>query len=67
MLSTLLTLLVVGVIALTVLGVVFMILGIAFGIIFKLLPIILIGYIVLRLLAPRRKKLSEADRKWLES
>jgi uncharacterized membrane protein len=67
MLSTLLTLLVVGVLALAVLGIVFMILGVAFGILFKLLPIVLIGYVVLRLLAPRQKKLSEADRKWLES
>jgi hypothetical protein len=67
MISTLLTLLVVGVLALAVLGIVFMILGVAFGLLFKLLPLILIGYIVLRLLAPRQRKLSEADRKWLES
>ena len=67
MISTLLTLLIVGVLALAVLGIVFMILGIAVGLLFKLLPIILIGYVVLRLLAPRQKKLSEADRKWLES
>ena len=67
MISTLLTLLVVGVLALAVLGIVFMIIGVAFGLLFKLLPLILIGYIVLRLLAPRQRKLSEADRKWLES
>ena len=67
MISTLLTLLVVGVLALAVLGIVFMILGVAFGLLFKLLPILIIGYIVLRLLAPRQKKLSEADRRWLES
>jgi uncharacterized membrane protein len=67
MISTLLTLLIVGVLALAVLGIVFMILGIAVGLLFKLVPIILIGYVVLRLLAPRQKKLSETDRKWLES
>jgi uncharacterized membrane protein len=67
MISTLLTLLIVGVLALAVLGMVGMILGLAFGILFKLLPIVLIGYVVLRLLAPRQKKLSEADRRWLES
>lgn len=67
MISALLTLLIVGVLALAVLGIIFMILGVAFSLLFKLLPIILIGYVVLRLLAPKQKKLSEADRRWLES
>jgi uncharacterized membrane protein len=67
MISTLLTLLIVGVLALAVLGIVLAILGVAVGLLFKLLPILLVGYIVVRLLAPRQKKISDADRRWLES
>jgi uncharacterized membrane protein len=67
MISTLLTLLIVGVLALAVLGIVFAILGMAVGLLFKLLPILLIGYVVVRLLAPKQRKISEADRRWLES
>jgi len=67
MISTLLTLLIVGVLALAVLGIVFAVLGMAVGLLFKLLPILLIGYVVVRLLAPKQRKISEADRRWLES
>lgn len=67
MLSTLLTLFIVGIVALMVLSVVGAVLGLAVGLLFKLLPILLVGYIVLRLIAPKPKKLSAEDRKWLES
>ena len=67
MISTLLTLLIIGVLALAVLGIVFAVLGMAVGLLFKLLPILLIGYVVVRLLAPKQRKISEADRRWLES
>lgn len=67
MISTLLTLLIVGVLALVVLGIVFAVLGMAVGLLFKLLPILLVGYVVVRLLAPKQRKISEADRRWLES
>ena len=41
--------------------------GLASFLLFKVAPIALLGYVVLRLIAPRkRKELSEADRKWLE-
>lgn len=66
MISTLLTLFIVGIVALVVLSVVGAVFGLAVGLLFKLLPILLVGYIVVRLLAPRQKKLSAEDRAWLE-
>lgn len=67
MISTLLTLFIVGIAALVVLSVVGAVLGLAVGLLFKLLPILLIGWVVVRLLAPKQKKLSAEDRAWLES
>lgn len=75
MLTSLLTFLVVGLVALVALGVVLTILGAIFGVVFglggfllfKVAPIALIGYVVVRFLAPKRKRLSDADRRWLES
>lgn len=75
MISSLLTFLVVGLIALVVLSVILSLVGAAFGLalglagflLFKVVPILLIGYVIVRLLAPRRNRLSEADRDWLES
>jgi uncharacterized membrane protein len=74
MISSLLTYLLVGVIAIVVAGVVLSVVGAVFGIafglagflLFKVAPLVLIGYLVVRFLAPKRKQLSEADRKWLE-
>jgi uncharacterized membrane protein len=66
MISTLLTLFIVGIVGLMVLSIVFAVLGLAVGLLFKVLPILLIGYVVVRLLAPRQKKLSAEDRAWLE-
>ena len=67
MISTLLTLFIVGMVALVVLSVVGAVLGLAVGLLFKVLPILLVGYVVVRLLAPNQKKLSAEDRAWLES
>jgi len=75
MLSSLLTFLFVGFIAVVVAGIALSVvgaligaaLGIAGFLLFKVAPIVLIGYLVVRFLAPRRKGLSAADRKWLES
>jgi uncharacterized membrane protein len=67
MISTLITLLLVGIVALVVLGVVGAIIGLAVGLLFKLLPILIVGYLVVRFLAPKQKKLSAADKQWLES
>ncbi|MGH7447431.1 MAG: hypothetical protein ACREK1_08165 [Longimicrobiales bacterium] len=67
MISTLLTLFILGIVALMVLSIIGAVLGLAVGLLFKLLPILLVGYVVVRLLAPKQKKLSAEDRKWLES
>lgn len=68
MISSLLTFLVVGVLAIVVLGVALSVVGLAVGLAFKLLPIVLIGYVAVKVLSNRKaKSISEADRKWLES
>ena len=71
MLSTLLTFLIVGIVGIAVLGVVLGVIGAALGLatflLFKVLPLVAIGYVIVRLLAPRQKRLSAEDRKWLES
>lgn len=71
MISSLLTFLLVGFAALIVIGVALSLIGalvgLAFTLLFKVAPILLIGYIVLRLLAPKQKQLSAEDRRWLES
>ena len=67
MISTLLTLLIVGIVALVVLSVVGAVLGLAVGLLFKIVPILIVGYIVVRLLKPKPRQLSAEDRKWLES
>lgn len=75
MISTLLTLLAIGVVTLVVVGVLLAVAGTVFSIgfglasflLFKVAPVALVGYVVLRLLAPRkRNELSETDRKWLD-
>jgi len=69
MISTVLRLLIMGLVGLVVLGVGLTVLGIAVGIaalLLKLAVPVAIGYVVVRLLAPRRKQLSDEDRKWLE-
>lgn len=75
MIASLLTFLVVGLIALVVISIVLSIIGAIFGLffglagflLFKVAPVVLLGYVVIRFLAPRRSRLSAADRKWLES
>lgn len=72
--GTLLTYLLVGFVALMVLGVVLSVVGAVFGLaigvasllLFKVAPLVLIGYLLLRFLGPKRKQISDADRKWLE-
>lgn len=67
MFSALLTMFIVGIVVLMVIGVVGAVVGLAVGLLFKIIPILIVGYIVVRLLQPRRKQLSAEDRKWLES
>lgn len=76
MIGTLLTFFAVGLITLLVIGVVLTIVGtvfsLAFGLagflLFKVAPLILVGWLVLKLLERRRPRgeLSAADREWLE-
>jgi hypothetical protein len=71
MISTLLTLLVLGVLGMIVLSVVLSVFGLAIGLasflLFKVAPVLLIGYVVLRLISPKRKRLSAEDKRWLDS
>jgi hypothetical protein len=84
MLGTLLTFFAVGLIALIVIGVVLSIVGIVFSLVgtafslafglagfllFKVAPIVFLGWIVLKVLERRRPRgeLTAADREWLES
>ena len=75
MIASLLTFLVVGLIALVVISIVLSIIGAIFGLflglagflLFKVAPVLVLGYVIVRFLSPRRSRLSEADRKWLES
>lgn len=76
MIGTLLTFFAVGLITLLVIGVVLSIVGtifsLAFGLagflLFKVAPVLLVGWLVLKLLERRRPRgeLSAADREWLE-
>lgn len=75
MISSILSYLIIGLIVLVgvtlglaVLGAVFgLALGLAKFLLFTVGPILLVGYVVMRLLAPRSKRLSRAEREWLES
>ncbi len=73
--GTLLTFLAVGLVTLIVAGVVLAVLGAIFSLtlglagflLFKVAPIMFLGWLVLKILdRGRRRKLSAADRKWLE-
>lgn len=75
MLSTLLTFFITGLVALLGITIALALVGAVFGLAVGLLqfllftvgPIVLIGYLVLRFLAPRQRRLNRADREWLES
>jgi hypothetical protein len=75
MLSSLLTFLIVGLIALVGAAVLLALVGAIFGLalslvgflLFKVAPLILVGYVLVRFLAPRRARLSPADREWIGS
>lgn len=71
MISTLLTFFIVGFVALIAIGLTLSLIGamvgLAFTLLFKVAPVLLLGYIVLRIFARKQKRLSAEDRKWLES
>lgn len=77
MIGTLLTLFAVGLVSLVVLGVVLSVVGAVFSIglslatflLFKIAPVLLVGWVVLKLIDRRKSsgsRLSPADRRWLE-
>jgi len=69
MISSFLRFLILGLVGLVVLGVGMAVLGIAVGLaglLLKLAIPVAIGYVVIRMLSPRRKQISDEDRKWLE-
>lgn len=75
MIGTILTFFIMGLVALVGVAIVLALVGAVFGLalslvgflLFKVAPIILVGYVLVRFLAPRSHRLSAADRKWLES
>jgi hypothetical protein len=71
MISTLLTLFIVGLVAMVALGIVLSLLGAMVGLasvlLFKIAPILLIGYLVIRFLSPKKKGTTPEDEEWLES
>jgi hypothetical protein len=75
MISALLTFLIVGLVALVGMVIVLALVGAVFGLalslvgflLFKVAPVVLVGYLLVRFLAPRHARLSPADREWLES
>lgn len=74
MIGSLLTFFLVGLVVLVVGGVVLGLVGLVFSValslagfvLFKVAPVVLVGYLIVRFLAPRSQRLSRADRKWLE-
>lgn len=75
MISALLTFLIMGLVALVGFAILLAVVGAVFGLalslvgflLFKVAPLVLVGYLLVRFLSPRRARLSPADREWLES
>jgi hypothetical protein len=77
MIATLLTLFAIGLLSVVAIGLILSIVGVffslAFGLasvlLFKVAPLVLIGWVILKLLNRGRRggELSAADRRWLES
>ena len=76
MIGSLLTFFAVGLVTLVVAGIVLSIIGVVFSLtfglatflLFKVAPILLVGWVVVKLIERNRRPdaLSDADRKWLE-
>lgn len=75
MLSSLLTIFVVGLVALVGISLALALVGAVFGLalglakflLFTVGPVLLVGYVVMRLLGSKQRRLTRADREWLES
>lgn len=72
MIGSLLTLLALGIAGIAVVWVVLTVVGVAVGLastlLFKVAPILLVGWVVLKLIEKKKDRnyLSDADRRWLE-
>lgn len=74
MIASLITFFAVGLVALVGISIVLALVGAVFSIafsiagflLFKVAPILLVGYLIVRFLTPRHKRLSKLDRQWLE-
>lgn len=72
--GSLLTFLLVGLVALVGLSVALALIGFVFKVGFalagflllKVAPVVLLGYVIVRFLTPRHKRLARAERRWLE-
>lgn len=77
MLGTLITLFVLGILGIVAVSVVFALVGVAFSMVFglvgfllfKVAPVVLVGWVVLKLVgrSRRHRQISPADQKWLDS
>lgn len=75
MLASIVTFLLVGLVALVALGVVLAVVGAIFSavlglagfVLFKVVPVVLLGYLIVRFLAPREKRLERMEKRLLES
>jgi hypothetical protein len=71
MLRSLLIYIAIGFLALValavVMGIIGGLIGIALFLVFKVLPLAIIGYLVWRLLRPRQRPLTPEDEEWLET
>jgi len=70
MLTTFVAIMVLGVLGLVALAIVLGLIGavitlVAF-LLFKVAPVVLLGYLIVRFLKPRHQRLSAEDRRWLE-
>lgn len=73
MIGTLLTLFVVGILGIVAISVIFAVLGMAMGLmgllLFKVVPLLLVGWVILKLVrrTRRHREISPADQRWLDS
>lgn len=74
MMGSLVTFFLIGLVALVALSLVAGLIGLVFSaalslagfLLFKVAPVLLLGYLVVRFLAPRQRRLPDEERTWLE-
>lgn len=74
MIGSVVTFLFVGLVAIVGLSIALALIGFLFQVgfalagflLFKVAPVVLLGYVIVRFLTPRHKRLARAERRWLE-